>query len=69
MARRKETELEERAMDFAREIMKAREDGKFIGLAGSLKEVMNAFMRFEREIFLQSDPDNDSNGFYDRKLN
>ncbi len=43
MARRKETELEKRAMDFTREILKTREDGKSIGLA-KLEEVINTFV-------------------------
>ncbi len=43
MARRKETELK-KTMELAREIMKAREEGKSIGLAELLEEVINAFM-------------------------
>ena len=68
MAKRKESELEKLAMQFAEYLQKEKEQGKSLPLSMIIQEIFNAIMKYERQIYLNQDIDNYANGYYDRTL-
>ena len=68
MAKRKETELEKLAMQFVKLLQKEKQEGKSLPLSTIIQEIVNAIMKHERQIYLNQDPDNYANGYYDRTL-
>jgi transposase-like protein len=68
MAKRKETQLEKLAMEFAKYLQKEKEEGKSFPLSMIIQEIINAIMKQERQIYLNQDIDNYANGYYDRTL-
>jgi len=55
MAKRKESELEKLAMQFAKHLQKEKEEGKSLPLSMIIQEIINAIMKYERQIYLNQD--------------
>jgi len=68
MAKRKESELEKLAMQFAELLLKEKQEGRSLPLSMIIQEVINAIMKQERQIYLNQDINNYANGYYDRTL-
>ncbi|EDP73519.1 hypothetical protein [Hydrogenivirga sp. 128-5-R1-1] len=57
MAKRKETELEKLAMQFAQYLQKEKQEGKSLPLSMIIQQIINAIMKHERQIYLNQDVD------------